>query len=119
MSRRKSTVLKMIFFKKTKKNKSLHQSLTCVHLIHTVQEVIWSARNAVTAHAQAAVCALVPGVVGPTENQVQGGQGCKPHRNAKEKWTSSCSNVVILMCPKQSRADEWDMSGTKRRREDI
>lgn len=43
-------------------------SLTCIHLIHTVKEVIWSARDAVAAHTQAAVCALIPGVVGPAEN---------------------------------------------------
>lgn len=42
--------------------------LTCVHLIHAVEEVIWSARDAVAAHTQAAVCALIPGVVGPAEN---------------------------------------------------
>lgn len=42
-------------------------SLTCVHLIHTVKEVIWSAGNTVAAHTQAAVCALIPGVVGPAE----------------------------------------------------
>ena len=40
-------------------------SLTCVHLIHAVEEVVWRAGDAVTAHAQAAVRALVPGVVGP------------------------------------------------------
>lgn len=39
--------------------------LTCVHLIHAVEEVIWSARDAVAAHTQAAVSALVPGVVRP------------------------------------------------------
>lgn len=43
-------------------------SLTCVHLIHTVEEVVWSARDAVAAHTQAAVCALIPGVIGPAEN---------------------------------------------------
>lgn len=42
--------------------------LTCVHLVHTVEEVIWSARDAVAAHTQAAVCALIPGVVGPAGN---------------------------------------------------
>lgn len=39
--------------------------LTRVHLVHAVEEIIWSARDAVAAHTQATVCALVPGVVGP------------------------------------------------------
>lgn len=40
-------------------------SLTCVHLVDAVEEVVWSAGDAVAAHAQAAVGALIPGVVGP------------------------------------------------------
>lgn len=42
-------------------------NLTCLHLIYAVQEVVWSARDAVAAHAQAAVCALISGVICATE----------------------------------------------------
>lgn len=52
----------------------MKSSLTCIHLIHTVEEVIWSARDAVAAHTQAAVRALIPGVVGPAEKQDSRGQ---------------------------------------------
>lgn len=45
---------------------SVPKELTCLHLIHTVEEVIWSAGDAITAHTQAAVCAFITGVVGPT-----------------------------------------------------
>lgn len=41
------------------------KSCTCFHLIHTVEEVVWGAGDAVTAHAQAAVCAFVSGVICP------------------------------------------------------
>lgn len=52
------------------KQKNTWQLLfTCVHFIHTVQEVVWSARNTVAAHTQSTVCALIPGVVGPAGYQ--------------------------------------------------
>lgn len=69
MSRRESIVLKMCFPPQNSQFVSKPHGLTCVHLIHTVQEVVRSARDAVTAHAQAAVCALVSGVVGATANR--------------------------------------------------
>lgn len=39
---------------------------TCIHLINTVQEVVGGPRDAVAAHAQSAVCALVARVIGAT-----------------------------------------------------
>lgn len=39
---------------------------TCLHLFHTVEEVVRGAGDTVTADAQSAVCALIPGVVGAT-----------------------------------------------------
>lgn len=43
---------------------------TCLHLVHAVEEVVWGARDAVTAHAQATVCALVSGVIRPTAQEI-------------------------------------------------
>lgn len=43
-------------------------SLTCVHFIDTVEEVVWCARDAVAAHTQATICTFIPGVVGPAES---------------------------------------------------
>lgn len=60
-------------------------SLTCVHLVHAVEEVIWSARDAVAAHTQAAVGALIPGVVGPAEKAPKG----------KDLGYKTLHNVVI------------------------
>lgn len=63
-------------------------SLTCVHLIHAVEEVIWSARDAVAAHTQAAVCALIPGVVGPAGNTQEVNLG---YEVCSQSWTSPFS----------------------------
>lgn len=40
--------------------------LACVHFIHAVQEVVRGPRDAVAAHAEAAVCALISRVIGAT-----------------------------------------------------
>ena len=45
--------------------------LTCVHLIHAVEEVVWRAGDAVAAHAQTAVRALVSGVVRPAARETR------------------------------------------------
>ena len=39
---------------------------TCIHLINTVQEVVRGPRDAVAAHAESAVCALITRVIGAT-----------------------------------------------------
>lgn len=67
-TKRKKTAPEAYPSKQTSHHRAHYSSLTCVHLIHTVEEVIWSARDAVAAHTQAAVRALVPGVVGPAES---------------------------------------------------
>lgn len=55
---------------------------TCLHLVHTVEEVVWSAGDAVTAHAQATVRALVSGVICPTAQKTPSMTG---HTDLKDK----------------------------------
>lgn len=72
--------------------------LTCVHLIHTVQEVIWSARNTVAAHTQAAVCALISGVVSPANYKSRKSselENTQFTQSTQEKCTASCCSLAI------------------------
>lgn len=78
------------------------RGLTCVHLIHAVEEVIWSAGDAVAAHTQAAVCALIPGVVGPAENMNTKKSGLGTIANKHHDFHQTGGNKKLLFLSRQS-----------------
>lgn len=41
----------------------MYTNQTCIHLINTVQEVIWGSGYTVTAHAKSTICAFISGVI--------------------------------------------------------
>lgn len=45
------------------------QNQTCIHLINTVQEVIWGSGYTVAAHAKSTVCAFISGVICSTATE--------------------------------------------------
>lgn len=46
---------------------ALSKTFSCVHVLHVVKEVLWSGGAVgVAVEAEATVCALLPGVIGPT-----------------------------------------------------
>lgn len=72
-------------------------TLTCVHFIDAVEKVIGSAGNAVAAHTQAAVGALIPGVVGPAGVETKEDLCLNSQRTAEVKGNRKCVGRTLLI----------------------